>query len=617
MSVRCLLSAPGSRRVLARLLARVLPLVVVAACAGVPSHGGQDVAPTPVDAAETFVHVRVPAPSKGLDARAVVDRFLAASAEFDEKFATARKYLTPAASDAWQPSAGITVVDRLAPAGTDRTASVQVLQGRIVGRVDAEGRYVERGVPQPVQVRVQLQRQGGARGDLRVSSVTAVPVGGGTGRAGSLQVALADGILLDQATVATVLAQLDLQWLNADSTQLIPEPLLLPRGTGDLAQLLVRRLAAGPSGWLAGTVRTAMPAGVQPQVTVHAGAATVALPGIASLSGPPRAALAAQVAATLLQSDLGVDQVTLAGSAAGGGDDITTAAAPFTPAPARLQQLLATDDAGRVWDVPPSARGARLPWVALSGSGFRHPTTTPGNVSPSASAALRTDRRGVPGLVVARAGRVARVVYRTASRSGLAPPSFDTTGVLWSADLARGVVLAVPRDARLRTVKVDLAAAARILGVGSVALTGVEPAPDGARLALVLTSGSDATRQDWTVVAPVVAGSGGELSLGTLQPLSPAATQGSRVLGVDWAQGDGPTVLLAKDNGTVVQQLLLGRVQPGATQPAGLASQIAVSGGASPIIVIGSRGPDGGTLQLSRVQQPPFRTGLRDPDFLR
>lgn len=606
------------RRFLAALVAVVG--LVLAGCAGVPTQGGQDVLRAPVDAAETFVHVRVPAPAPGLDPQDVVQRFLAASAEFDEGFRTAREYLSSDAQAAWAPLAGTTVVDRLSLVVQQATSPDQVLQGQVLGRIDADGRYVERAVPQPVQVRfrVEQERAGASAGQWRIAAMSVTVATGHTVAGGWTALTLADGLVLDQATVSTALAELDVQWLGANGTRLVPEPVLLPRGTGDLAQGLLRRFAAGPGSWLAGAVRTALPSGAQPQVKVLGHDAQVSVDGLGTLSSADHGELAAQLAATLEDPDLGIDRVTLVSD--GGTEDISASAAALAPSPPRQAQLLTVDTGGRVWLVPASPKGKPTRWRALPSAGLRHPTTAPAGVSPRTSAAVVAGSR--PSLLLAQPDGRERLVYRSAhGPDALAAPSFDATGTLWSADLPVGTLLVVPSGgSRLRTLRVDLVRVAALLGVRAVTLTAVEPAPDGARVALAVTFGSGTNAESRVLVAPVHwqgGTSGGTPQLGALRPVAPAALAGDDILALDWAQPSGPMVLLAQDSGNVVQQLPVGEVAPGSAQPAPLAEELAVSADNPPVVVVESHRPDRARDELSRLQQPPFRAGLRDPEFLR
>ncbi|RZS90138.1 sporulation and spore germination protein [Motilibacter rhizosphaerae] len=597
--------------------------LLLAACAGIPSSGMTEVPDRAVAPADAYVHVRVPGPEPGLDPRTVVARFLAASAGFDEDFATARRFLSASAATSWQPSAGILVVDALTPEkGGDPTSPQQVERGTALGRLDG-GRYVP--LPAPVKVRltfslVDAAVQGGSA-EWRVGALSGAPVEGAADALGEID--LSTGLVLDRASVAYALAPLNLWWLTPDHQRLVPEPVFLPQGRGSLATALVQLLLAGPPTRLQGAVTTAVPRGtvLQQPVTLDTSTAQVQLSGLDALSAAQRELLGAQLSATLTQSDLGadlelgIDKVALA-TGVGAPVDVTGLAAGYDPAPKAEKTVLAV----RLDKKHPGVRAGQVVVATVGGSsataysGLRgralsFPVRTGvGRAGVVRSAALGgTGRREL--VLDDGTGLAPRTVYT--GRGSLAAPSFDGTGWLWSGDTATGQLLVVaPGSTEVGQVPLDLGALAQRYGVPRLSLKLVHVAPDGARVAVVLTTGK---QRDVVVVLPVVRREATPVPL--LGEALPLASTGDQVVrDVEWAQPSS-VALLTSNPGSKAQPSFrvvpVGRVSSTVDETAG-AETVAVSANPDQPPVLGLPGT-GGQLQL--LKGKTFGAGLTQPSF--
>ncbi|RKS72566.1 hypothetical protein CLV35_2813 [Motilibacter peucedani] len=525
-------------------------LVLLTACAGVPHSGVRTVATDPQSAADAFVHMRAPGREPGLSPRAVVTRFLAASGGFDEGFATAREFLTPAADGRWTPGAGELVFDTLTAVEGDPAAEDQVFTGKVVAVVSPDGHYRTVEDPQPATLTFHLVSSGtGASPTWSIDGL--VSEGGG------VPVGLGSGVLLDRLGVSHSMAPLDLWWPNRSLTALVPEPVLLPRGVGDLATVLTDRLAGEPGPALRRAVLPAVPPGVRVEIRpAGTGAVSVVPSGDGVLSEVRRRAMQAAYVRTLTQDSLGIDKVLLGP----GVTDITDSPASFdggTSAP--LRTLLAVDEADRAVevDVPQQPDSAPTPVAALAGEAVRHPTrsrTGGGDryaaLSSDGRRLLVTDDTGTPQVVL------------TGRRAVLSAPSIDASGTTWTLDRTTGTLYAYARGE----------AAARPVPLPSLpagwSVVNAEPSPDGARVALVLQQQRGKASSSQLVVAAVepqqpVEG-GAALRLGDTSPFATSALSGS-VLDLDWADPAVLSVLVSATTGSTLLQVPVGQLvkQPG------------------------------------------------------
>lgn len=405
-----------------------------------------------------------PGPRAGAIPRETVLGFLSAQASSADRHAIARRFLTPAESERWQDQAEVQVYDpdRLEvatlPGGTARERVVRVT-ARVTGTVHADGSYQARDATVTEDYQVQL-----TQGEWRLS---AVPDG--------LRLTAAD---LQRAYRPRAVYYLAPQGDDA-SPHLVPDLVFLPV-EGDPVRTLVRRLLRAPSQALAGSVRTAVPAGTRlgEASLSGSGVVTVRLVGGEPPTGQAVQDLSAQLVWTLRA--LGVSfrglRLTVDGRAARG------------PGGGEVQDA-------RDWEsYDPEGLGPTPPYLFTAARRLRasvelpaNPATT-GDVGEGSAvavdvAALTPDRTTVallddhdPRAVVVRVGPLRGSAFPVVARaSGLSSPSWGSGDHgLWLLQSGRSVVRVA---GGLRPVPV--------LGLPDGPLRSLAVSRDGVRVALV------------------------------------------------------------------------------------------------------------------------------------
>ncbi|MEZ5085200.1 MAG: LpqB family beta-propeller domain-containing protein [Tessaracoccus sp.] len=116
-------------------MALALLLAALVGCADLPTSG--PVEQVDVVLEQPSVDIAPEPPVEGMTPEQLVDGFLLAMADSEADYAVARQYLTPEADDAWRPGSGAVIYDgELA----DDALTLR-LNGRLIGRLDAHGRY--------------------------------------------------------------------------------------------------------------------------------------------------------------------------------------------------------------------------------------------------------------------------------------------------------------------------------------------------------------------------------------------------------------------------------------------------------------------------------------------
>jgi hypothetical protein len=256
--------------------------ITQALSAQVPTSGpieqGNQVASTDTN---QFIRVIASPPTPGMSQLQVVQGFLESSASFDGSHAVARQYLTPQASQDWDPGFGVRVYEGN-PSLAESGSTVRIV-GSEVGRIAADGRYEVSVAGTEMRVRFGLSR---VNGEWRIAAVP-------------------DGLLLSQVDVDRAFRSHSLYFFNPGFTTLVPDVRMVPVIGPGLATTLVRRLIDGPNPWLQPAVRTGFPAGVDlniEAVPVEGGVARIDLTASAlSADGPARVALSQQLVWTLRQ----------------------------------------------------------------------------------------------------------------------------------------------------------------------------------------------------------------------------------------------------------------------------------------------------------------------------
>ncbi|HVF21369.1 MAG TPA: LpqB family beta-propeller domain-containing protein [Mycobacteriales bacterium] len=478
--------------------------IAVAGCSGIPRDGEvRSVRPVvaPEDRTELDrgprngpVFRRFPPPPPNASPEQVVRGFFDAHADIQPNQQVARQYLAPL--EPWAARAQVTVFTGertfgIVPVdGTRQSATLTVTPTATISR-DGEFRPVP---TRPTVLRFGLRL---VDGEWRLVDVP-------------------DGLLLSDSGLAGAYRRTVRYFPGPDRRRLVPDLVLLPRGSASAVTSAAQSVVDGPSPWLAPVVRTAVPesTAVIGAVPVIDGTATVNLSRHAlSVLPAARAALVAQLVWTLTEPGLGVGGVRLQvdGRRMVLPDGRTGAIqsrsdwAGFNPDPgsdsARLYFLrsgrLHTLEGEEVAEV--RAEPAQLRDIAVSRSA-------------ALIAAVRRNADGTESLLV---GALSGSLPALVTGRRVLSPSWDSDGDrVWAlVDTVQGrTLMSVPAggaSGASQAVPVDLPAGA--------VLESVRLSPEGGRAVLVLRTG--AVRQPWLARVERL---GGAPALAALQPVRPS-----------------------------------------------------------------------------------------------
>jgi Sporulation and spore germination len=278
-------------------LAAVAAVLTVCACTGVPNSSQPQIV-GPVGGAHTSA-APTETPAPGADARTIVKGFLAANVTDDTTHTAAKTFLTAQERTRWLDTT-VTIVDTETVGNmveTDADHGTVTVTGRQVGSIDISGIY------EPVLNGV------GTGGDTVPFQFVLKKVGG-QWRIDSLQ----NGVIVSYADFQRIYQQRPLYFFDLAEQRLVPDPRFTTiTDPSQLANWLVRGLAAGPRGALANAVNNQeFPAHTDVGgVSVTLGATTsIEVPGASQQDAATRNHLAAQIAGTLEQAT-GAEQLTI------------------------------------------------------------------------------------------------------------------------------------------------------------------------------------------------------------------------------------------------------------------------------------------------------------------
>jgi len=433
-------------------VAAVAVSLAVAGCAGVPTSGPVVYDSPPQAQVGSEVGVAPLPPSADASPSLVVEGFLHAMSVYQPDYAVARQYLTPAASKNWDPGAKVEVYTSDDYPVTQVDNDV-VLSARLVGTLDAGGRY--QASSGKVLQDFKLVRD--AKNQWRISNPPT-------------------GLLISTYLFTADYVSVDLHYLSADSSVMVPDVRWLPSGDNQVLRALQLQVA-GPGGWIKPLVSFA--SGVEVLgVATSGGLATVSLGGTAtSLDATGQKAVLAELVLAAVQfSGVTRVEVTVGGVPwAMGGAAVTFTPSDFSswaPVAAVSPEVFAVSG-GQVDDVTPTTSAPHLTAV------------TPGIRNPKAIA-VSSATQEVAALVQAKAGQA----IETASIGGKDAPT----------TLRRAPALVAPqysRDGELWTVEPSGLATLQVFGAKAplkVSLADPPPgtvvslavSPDGTRLAVAL-----------------------------------------------------------------------------------------------------------------------------------
>ena len=487
-------------------------VLLLVGCSGIPRDGEvHSVRPVvaPEDRGELDrgprngpVFRRFPPPPLNASPEQVVRGFIDAHADLEPEQLVARQYLAP--DTLWDASEQVTVFTgerafSLQPAGDERQEVAVTLTP--IATISRQGEFT------PVE-----QRQSVVRFGLRLVA--------GQWRLDTLP----DGLLLSESGLASAYRRTVRYYPGPDRRRLVPDLVLLPRGSASAVTSAVSSLLDGPTPRLAPAVRSAVPESTEVigAVPVIDGTATVTLSRAAdNVSPDARAAMVAQLVWTLTEPGLGVSSVVLR----------VEDRRMVLPDGRTGQPQSRSDWAG--FDPDPSSDSTRL-YFLQSGrlqSAERGQTnevrSEPGRlrdiaVSRSAAllAAVRRNADGAESLLV---GALSGTLPTLLTGQRILSPSWDSDGDrVW-----------VLRDAGGRRTLVSVPASATPNGIQPVAvelpsgavLEAVRLSPEGARAAVILRIGT--VRQAWV---GRVERADGRPALRALRPLRPGSREVTSVV---------------------------------------------------------------------------------------
>ncbi len=529
-----------AERTLRRCAAMLVGLgLILAGCASVPTSGPIRQGPV-VDAGEgtQFIRVIAAPPSAGASPQEIVRGFLEASASLESDHAIARRYLTVAASAAWDPDESTTVYERSSlRLGTTSPDTIEASL-RVTGRLLPDGSL------EPVDPAERAQAT------FVLEEVPDEPSGLPQWRIADLPA----GLLINDTDLRRAYRQYQTYFPSARSRALVPDGRLLPVVGPSLPTTLAERLLLGPSTWLAPAVGTGAPAGTAlalGAVPVTNGVAIVELTDqVLAATDEQRRDLAAQLTWTLTQVP-GVSAVRLLVR----GENLDVPGSPTLMDreawSARGPDVLATGPLGT----------DRLPHYVLEGA-----TVT--RVSELSRIAIPVEvprqAEDLVGLAVALDQSVAAAVTPDGADLWLLPlgrdlserriegqriggASFDVDGALWFVD--DGALLRLGADGATSPVPVRGAALAG-------PISSVHLARDGARTALI-AGGS-------VYLGVLATDADGALSVESTRRLGTAVTEA-----VDASWRDSTTLDVLGATADSGRQVLRMSVGDGAEQPLG------------------------------------------------
>jgi Lipoprotein LpqB beta-propeller domain/Sporulation and spore germination len=274
------------RRSRTRLAASVVVVLLAASGCGAVIPDSSDVqrARAGSNAQEPQPNSYIPRdPTPGAGPRQIVDGFLDAMNAYPRTLGLPRKFLTPAAGTAWQPSSAVAVY-RSRRTGQPATGLSKEPVSRTVtmvanpiGSLDSRGSWVTH--EYEYRHTFVLVRFGG---QWRISNPPSI-------------------LLVDTEYFARYYSSASLYFFGSKRKSLVPDPVFVLRGSS-MASDLVRALMMGPSQHLRSVVTTTLEQSADVSVKLRAGVATVSLPAAARTwsAGDPEL-IAVQLVWTLRQ----------------------------------------------------------------------------------------------------------------------------------------------------------------------------------------------------------------------------------------------------------------------------------------------------------------------------
>ncbi|MEP6843793.1 MAG: LpqB family beta-propeller domain-containing protein [Pseudolysinimonas sp.] len=389
-------------------LAMLGALLVLAGCANIPTGGGVSKLTIDSNGGDAALLSLPERPVKGASQQQILEGFIKAGRNSQANYAIAREYLSDKIRSTWNPNAGALVstspIDSTVVGANDLQLAVTVSAA-----VGVDGQYSIAAVARTQLLQFHFAKD--PKGEWRISAAP-------------------DGTILTPNRFGTIFHPYDLFFFDPSFQYLVPDRRWYADST-QVATRVVKALLLGPPDWLGGgVVVSAFPNGTEltGAPVIAPGSATVDLTSqVSSESAIGKRRMTQQLTQSL--GSLGSPSVSITV----GGFPVTTSDGPD---PDRFESVL-TDPVGFEKGV--------------------FGTLVGGSVRPLPGLGLAIDKLAPVGAAVGRMGdQVATlsaggvsIVRGTASpvlldsRAGLAVPSMDPEGFVWSVPTARpGAIIA-------------------------------------------------------------------------------------------------------------------------------------------------------------------------------
>ena len=239
-----------------RMAGALVGAVLLASCAQVPRGGPVVEVQVPRAVTPQGLYNNPKGPEPGDSPSAIVSGFLVAMEATPLQISTAKKFLTSDAQARWQPQRVVTYGNRTTPSGVRHV----VIRLRAPDQVGARGQW-QGPVPRSGRrLDFPMVRE---NGEWRIAHVP-------------------DALIVPRTFYDQEYQEADVYFFDPSGRILVPEPVHVPEGS-QLASALVRSLVRGPGPSLDGVVRSFLPPGLSPAVSVPVSAGGVA---DVSLNGP-------------------------------------------------------------------------------------------------------------------------------------------------------------------------------------------------------------------------------------------------------------------------------------------------------------------------------------------
>lgn len=401
------------------LVAAAVSLVLLAACAGLPTSDGVQQGGPVLGQDRQGVPVLPLAPNSGADPVQIVNGFLRANVGFQDDHAVAREYLTPSLGQNWRPTSQV-VIYQGSPSTSEVDRDTVEVRLTVTATLDASGQLTE--APAGTEQRHRFEMQSVAD-QWRISEFPSDY-----------------GLFLNVNDFRQMYQLRSITYLSSVRDEYISDPRWFPAFDGQVTALARAQVQPVPE-YLRGAVRSGFPTGVElaaasVPVNPGTGAATIDLTGGEAASEDQARWMWIQMAQTLTSA--GVSQVLLQRSghllaAEGVEDSLGNPSALGYTSPANPVQYALL----RVFD--------QLEFVDASHYGLGTYQPRPDETLPSVPS---IEMRWVDLAAAPDAGQLAAVSFDRTQLSRwedgdayvhrsigteLTPPGFDRSGGLWLA----------------------------------------------------------------------------------------------------------------------------------------------------------------------------------------